>query len=118
MSVSGTTLTTNCSNGVGFVYDTAMTTDEWWMGGVDGDTDATGVGSLSTAPADATYQVLRCEVDSDGEGATFYIDDTQVGSLTASVCAASTNLYFTVFANGNGSNAAAATVDVDYTHRS
>lgn len=113
-SVSGTTVTTNASDAVGFVYDTAMTTDEWWMVGVAGDTDATGNGTTSTAPTDATYQTLRCDIDSDGEGASFYIDNTLVGSLTASVVTSSTSLYFTVFANGNGSNAAAATVDVDY----
>jgi len=113
-SVSGTTVTTNASDAVGFVYDTAMTTDEWWAVGVAGDTDATGNGTLSVAPADATYQTLRVEVGSDGESASFYVDDVLVGSLTANVVTPSTAVYFTVFANGNGSNAAAATVDVDY----
>jgi hypothetical protein len=116
MSVSVATLTTNCSNGVGFVFDTAMTTDTWWAAGVDGDTDATGSGALDlvSTPVDDTYQVLRCEVAADGESADFYVDGVLAHSLTASVCAASTNMYFTVFANGDGSNAAAATVDVDY----
>lgn len=113
-SVSGTTVTSNASDGVGFVFDTAMTTDEWWAVGVAGDTDATGNGTTSTAPVNATYQTLRVDVDSDGEGATFYIDDVQVATLTANVVTASTNIYFTVFANGDGSNASAHTVDVDY----
>ncbi len=114
MSVSGTTLTTNATDAAGFVFDTAMTTDEWWMAGVDTNVDATGSGTTSTAPVNAVYQVLRCEIDSTGTTAEFFIDGTSVGSLTANVCDASTNLYFTVFANGDGSNATAATVDVDY----
>ena len=114
MSVSGTTITTNATDAVGFIFDTAMTTDEWFMGGVDTNTDATGAGTLSTAPVNAVYQVLRCEIASDGESAEFFIDGVSKGKLTASVCAASTDLFFTVFVNGDGSNAAAATVDVDY----
>lgn len=113
-SVSGTTVTSNCSDGVGFVFDTAMTTDEWWMVGVAGDTDATGNGTTSEAPVNATYQRLRVDVDADGEGASFYIDGTLVGSLTANVVTAGTAVYFTVFACGDGSNGSAHTVDVDY----
>jgi len=114
MSVSGTTITTNATDGVGFVFDTAMTTDEWWMVGVDTNVDATGSGTLSTAPVNAVYQVLRCEIDATGTTAEFFIDGVSAGSLTANVCDGSTDLFLTVFANGDGSNAAAATVDVDY----
>ena len=114
MSVSGTTLTTNATDAVGFVFDTAMTTDEWWFAGVDTDVDATGSATSSTAPVNATYQVLRGEIAADGETAEFFIDGVSVGSLTAAVCDASTDLFFTVMANGDGSNGSVATVDVDY----
>lgn len=115
MSISGTTLTTNATDAAGFVYDSAMTTVGWFIAGVDTNVDATGSGaSTATAPADAVYQVLRAEIASDGETAEFFVDGTSVGSLTAAVCDASTDLHFTVFINGNGTNAAAATADVDY----
>lgn len=114
MSVSGTTLTTNATDAVGFVYDPAMTTDEWWLAGVDDDTDATGSGTTSVAPEDGEYQVFRVEVSADGQTAYGYIDGTLVGTLTANAVDPDTNVYFTVFANGTGSNSAAATVDVDY----
>ena len=113
-SVSAAAITSNCDNGAGFVYDTAMTTPAYWAVGTDTTVDATGSGTTGIVPTDAAYNILRMEIDADGEGASAYIDDVLVGTLTASVCAASTNLYFTVAANGNGTNAAAATVDVDY----
>ena len=112
--VTGTTITTNATDAVGFVFDTAMTTPEWFGVGVDTNTDATGSGTLSTAPVSAVYQVLRCEIASDGQSAEFFIDGVSKGKLTANVCDASTDLFFTVMANGDGSNAAVATVDVDY----
>lgn len=111
-SVSGTTVTTNLSNGCVFVYDTNATTDEWYAVGVDGDTDATGNAITGTAPTADTYQVLRIEVDADGEGATFYIDGTLAGTLTAAATAASTNLYATVIVNATTTTS--RTVDVDY----
>jgi len=113
-SVSAATITSTATNGVGFVYDTAMTTDQWWVVGVNGDTDAVGSGTTGTAPVNATYQRLRCDIDSDGLGASFYINDTLVSTREDAVCSASATLYFTVFANGNGTNASAHTVDVDY----
>jgi hypothetical protein len=116
MSVSAATLTTVATNAVGFVFDTAMTTDTWWAAGVDGGTDATGSAQLSllSTPVNATYQTLRCEIAADGESAEFFVGGVLAHTLTAAVCAASTNLYFTVCVTGDGSNAAAALVDVDY----
>lgn len=113
-SISGTTITSVASNAVAFVYDSAATSAKWHMCGVDGDTDATGNGATSAGPTDATFQTLRCEIDADGEEATFYVDGVKVGSLTASVCGASTNLYLTAVVCGDGSNAAAAGLTVDY----
>lgn len=111
-SVSGTTITTTLSNGVGFVYDTGATTDQWYCIGVDGDTDATGNGLSGEVPVADTYQRLRIEVDADGEGAKFYIDGNLVGTLTAAACAASTNLYATVVIDSTTTTS--KTVDIDY----
>jgi len=114
ISVSGTTITTNATNAVGFVFDTAMTTKEWWSVGVSGNTDDTGSNTTGVAPVNTVYQVLRCEVNSTGTQGVFSIDGVVVKTLSVGVAAASTNLFFTVFINGDGSNSAAATADIDY----
>lgn len=95
MTLSGTTFTTNASNAVGFVYDTAATTDVWYGKGVKADTDSTTV-TTTSAPVAATAQVLRIEVTSSGD-AYFFIDGAPVGvsedavtattALTPVVCA-------------------------------
>ncbi len=114
MHVSGTTLTTDMADGFGFVFDTAMTTDEFWAAGVDTNTDATGSGTTGIAPVNGTYNVLRMEVDTDGQGARAYIDGTLVKTLTAKVTTPTVAQYFVVSINGDASNSAVATVDVDY----
>lgn len=108
------TITTTASNGVLFCYDTGADTDQWFAIGVDGDTDATGNAATGTAPTADTYQVLRIEVDADGETARLYIDGTLAVSLTASATAASTNLYATVVANATTTTSKG--VDVDYVY--
>ena len=115
-SGSGTTITSVASNAVGFLFDDGLTAKQWHMCGVDGDTDATGIAALGAdyAPADDTYQVLRCEIAADGESADFFIDGVKVGSLTASVVGASTNLFFSLIIVGDGSNTAAVGLTVDY----
>jgi hypothetical protein len=111
---SADTITSNASNAVCFVFDDGNTTKEWFIAGVDGDVDATGVGASGTAPVNDTYQTLRCEIASDGEGATFYINGTSVGTLTANVTNAVTDLYFTAIVVGDGANTAATGLTVDY----
>ena len=88
------------------------------MLGVDGTTDATGNGALGsgTAPVDGTYQILRCEIDADGEGAEFFINGTSVGSLTASVVNSTQNLFFTCIIVGDSGNGAAVGLTVDYAY--
>ena len=85
ISLSGTTFTTNASDAVGFVYDTAATTDVWYGKGVKADTDSATL-TTTSAPVAGTAQVLRIEVSSAG-AATFYIDGTKVGVLADAVTA-------------------------------
>lgn len=107
-------ITTTASNAVVVCYDTDAATDQWFAIGVDGDTDATGNAATGTAPTADTYQTIRIEVDSDGESGRVYINGTLQTSLTASVTAASTDLYATVFANATTTTS--KTVDVDYVY--
>lgn len=111
-SISTGTITTNATNGVFFVYDTDATTDEWFCIGVDGGTDATGNAATGVAPTADTYQVLRIEIDADGETARCYIDGVLKISLTAAATNASVNLYAIV--GVLATTTTSRTVDVDY----
>lgn len=77
-SGSGDGITTNATDAVGFMFDTAMTTDNWWAVGVKNDTDATAQ-NTGIAPVVNVAQILRIEVDAN-ERATFYINGAKVGA--------------------------------------
>mgnify|MGYP004446606385 CR=1 FL=1 len=109
-TLSGTTLTSNATNAVGFLFDTGATTDDFWGQGVAADTDASQI-STSTAPVADTFIRLGVKVASDGE-ATYFINGTQVGTaqasaVTATVALAPVIAFFT-------ESAASATATVDY----
>lgn len=109
------TLVSNAANAVGFLFDQDATTKEWFLCGVDGNSDATGVGASGTAPTADVRQTLRIEIDADGEGAEFFINDVSVGSLTANVVAASTNIFPIVWSSLS-SGTTTRNVDIDYIH--
>lgn len=110
-SIEATTVTTTLSNGIGFLYDTSATTDQWYAVAVKSDTDATGQAATGTAAA-TTYQVLKIALaDSSGAAATFYINGTQVGATTANTSSATANLFPIISVEGHG---ASRTVTVDY----
>jgi hypothetical protein len=111
VTISGTTITTVASDAVGFAYDAAQTTDQWYCVGVAGDTDATGNAISGVAPS-TSYQVLKIMIDSDGGGATFYIDGTLVGTLTANAVTADTAIYPSICCSGDGT--ASKTLTCDY----
>ncbi len=111
-SVSGTTITSVASDAACFVYDTAMTTDEWWAIAVDGDTDDTGSGTTAVVPVADTYQDFRIEVSADGNTIKFFIANALVKTLTGGGISPSVNLFATVIANATTTTS--KTVDVDY----
>jgi len=108
-TISGTTITTNFSDGCVFVYDTTQTTDQWYCVGVAGNTDSTGNAISGVAPSAGVYQRLRIEIDNLND-ARFYINGILVGTLTANACTAATSIYPTVVVTGDST---AKTVDVD-----
>ena len=75
---AGDALTSNASNAVGVLFDTAADTDNWWLVGVAADVDATKQNS-ALAPVAATYETWRIEVTVAG-AATFYRNGTKIGS--------------------------------------
>lgn len=75
---SANTLTTNATDAVGFMFDTNMTADTWWLTGVANDVDATAQ-NTGYAPVADTYAKFRIEIDSEG-AASFFYNGIQVGT--------------------------------------
>lgn len=77
-AASADTLTTNATDAVGFMFDTAMAADTWWLTGVANNVDATAQ-NTGIAPVAATYETLRVELTATGE-ALFYRNGALVGT--------------------------------------
>lgn len=108
-AASADTITTNATDAVGFMFDTAMTTDTIWCVGVKADTDATKVDS-TIAPVAATWIRLKIELDASGN-ATFFINGHKRGEMANAVTATvALTPVLTAFARG----AATRTIDADY----
>lgn len=105
------TITTNASNGVGFMFDTSMTTQQWFLTGVATDVDAVQQAS-GFAPVIATDEVLRIEVFSDGS-AYFYRNGLIVGTKLAGAVTVTAALT-PVVAGFNRTTSGSGTISVDY----
>lgn len=110
---SANTLTSNATDAVGFMFDTRMSTDNWWLVGVKADVDATHQ-DTTFAPVADTYATFRVEVDSTGI-ATFYYNGTAVGTAMAAAITAATDLTPTINVSKTAT-AASMTMDVDYVY--
>jgi hypothetical protein len=110
--LSTTTYTSNQSDGFGFLFDTAATTDTIRCVGVKADTDGTPV-DTSLAPVAATYMTLRVECDTAGT-ARFYADGVLVGTITNAV---TTTVALTpiIAAYSSATSSVVFTVDYWYT---
>ena len=84
-SLSGTTFTTNATDCVGFLFDTAATTDTIRAVGVKNDVDATHVNTGLAYVAD-TYRVFNIKLDTSGN-AVYSIDGAVVATVTDAVTA-------------------------------
>lgn len=82
-TISGTTFTSNQTDGCGFLFDTAATTDTIRCVGVDTDVDATSI-NTGLAFVAATLILFRIELSATGV-ARFFINGTLVGTMTAAV---------------------------------
>lgn len=80
----GDALTSNASDAVGVLFDTAADTDNWWLVGVANDVDATKQNS-ALAPTANVYETWRIQVTAAGV-ARFWRNKTLIGtSMTAAV---------------------------------
>ena len=82
-TLTGDTDTGVAEDFIGFCFDTGATTDEWWFVGVNATAEATGNAATGVAPSNGAFQVLRVEVDANGEDARGYINGALVGTITA-----------------------------------
>ena len=111
VSLSVATFTTNATDGCGFLFDTAATTDTIRLIGVANDVDATAQ-DTSLAPVADTYQVFRIELSTTGV-ATFYINGTAVGTAMSGATTATVSLT-PVIAGFNRTTSGTPTITADY----
>lgn len=107
---SGTTLTSNVTDGCGFLFDTAADTDNWKLVGVKQDVDAT-VQDIGIAPVAGAFETFRVAVDTTGQ-ATFYRNGTLVGSAMAN--ATRTAISLVPYIGGFSRAAASRVFTADY----
>jgi hypothetical protein len=113
VSLSTTTFTYNAADAVGFLFDTAATTDTIRLVGVAATTGATAQDTSLAYVAD-TYRTLRVELSTTGV-ATFYIDGVQVGTAMTGAVTATVALTPVVAAfNRTTANGVTAIVTADY----
>ena len=112
-------LTFNAADCVGMLFDTTMTTKDWWCVGQAGSTPATAQDS-GFAPVAATYDIFRINVDGSGN-ATFWHGNalaaggaTQIGVLMKAAVTKTVPLTPVIAAFRR--SAASATLDVDYVY--
>jgi len=75
----GDGVTVNRNDACGWLFDTAMTTDNWWLVGANSGVAATPQNS-GVAPAQAVYETLRIEFPATGNTATFFRNGVLVGT--------------------------------------
>jgi hypothetical protein len=106
---AGNVLTSNASNAVGVLYDTAADTDNWWLVGVTNDVDATKQNS-GYAPVANTYEKWHVEISTNGE-AKFYRKGVFLGTVMTGAVAANVSLTPVIAAFSR--SAASVTVTCD-----
>ena len=115
IEISGVTITSNASNAVGFVYDTAATSAIWYVLGVAGDVDtpltaATWNGDSTLVPVQETQDEFTIITSVDGDS-IFYINGEQMGVVTNSV---GTTALLTPIVSLETRDDAAMTLWIDY----
>jgi tartrate dehydratase beta subunit/fumarate hydratase class I family protein len=112
-AASADTITTNATDAVGFMFDTSMATDNWWLVGVANDVDAT-LQNMGSAPVADTYETLRIALDANGN-AVFFRNGLQVGVQMASAVTKTVALTPVIAAfNRTTTNGATTIITADY----
>jgi hypothetical protein len=109
---AGDALTSNATDAVGVLFDTAADTDKWWLVGVANDVDATKQDS-TLAPTANTFETWRIEVDRTGI-ATFYRNGVAIGTTMSGAVTATVPLTPVIAAFARSTTA--KTIDADYVY--
>lgn len=104
-------LTAVATNAVGFLYDTAADTDNWWGIGINASSGSKA--NLGVAPSGSFFYILRIEVDTSGN-TSYFIDGKKLGYLAAAIDPTVGQIAPAVVAFSRTN--ASKTVDVDYIH--
>jgi hypothetical protein len=110
-TLSTTTFTSNQTDGCGFLFDTAATTDTIRCVGVATDVDATSV-DTGLAFVAATPRVFRIEVSKTGV-ARFFVDENLYATMTAAV---TPTVALSPVIAGFSRTATTRLLDVDFIH--
>lgn len=113
-AASADTITTNATDGVGFMFDTSMATDDWWLVGVAADADAT-LQDTTFAPVADTYETFRIELSATGE-AVFFRNGSRVGSGKMSGAVTATVALTPCIVGFNRTTSGTPTITCDYLH--
>lgn len=114
-AASADTITTNATDGVGFMFDTSMTTARWWLVGVANDVDATKQ-DAGVAPVADTYATFRIELSTAGV-ATFYYNGTAIGTAMTAALTATIALTPVIAAfNRTTANGATTIITADWVY--
>lgn len=117
-TISGDVITSNATDAVGILYDTAATASTFKLLGVKNDVDTLALEAsksatnLTTAPVAATWVTLRVSLSSAG-AASFFIDGLPVGGANLPN-AVSTNIPLAPVVAVFRRSAASTTMDIDY----
>lgn len=110
-AASADTFTTNATDAVGVMFDTSMSTDNWWLTGVANNVDAT-MQNSAFAPVADTYETWRIEITAAGV-AVFFRNGVQIGTPLSGALT-STVALTPVFAGFNRTTSGNPTYEVDY----
>ena len=103
-------ITNTANDAVGFLFDTSMTTKDFWLVGSAGGVQAASQDS-GQAPVAATFVTLRVEIDQNSN-ARFFINGVPVGQIMAA--AVTHDVLLTPVLNVFTRVAASAVVNADY----
>lgn len=126
-SGSGDAWTTTATDAIGVVYDSAMTTKNWWGMGVANDVDSTGQ-NFGVAPTLAVYEDWHIELMGDGTATgsvgTFYRNGVSIAAATpasnnsALVSGPRNTIPLSPVIAAFSRSAASVNVDIDILHMS
>lgn len=108
-TMSGTTLTSNCTDGVGFLFDTGATSAKWKAVSVANDVDGA-ITDTGVAPVAATFDLFNLFLSAAGD-CEFYLNGVLVARNTVAV---TPTIPLVPYVAGFARAAVTRNIDVDF----